>query len=90
MFDLSKYDFSKGSDPFKEALLKKCLSRLSVASADRISDEELEYVAAAGTGNNETGCPFPGRPCGSCTHYLPGQPEMCGLGCRKPEDGSDG
>ncbi len=88
MRNLNEYDFSKGSG-FKDALLKKCLLCLAAAPAEQIGDDELEYVAAAGTSRDETVCPWPLRPCESCAHSLPGPAGECALGFRKRKERSD-
>ncbi len=89
MRKLNEYDFSKGSG-FQDALLKKCLSRRAAVPAEQLGDDELEYVAAAGTSRDETACPWPLRLCESCPHSLPGPAGGCALGFRKRKEGPDG
>lgn len=69
MVDLSRYDFSKEAASFKKKLLIKCRERYDkgLNQPRRVSDDELELVAAAGT--VEPGCPTPDLPCTNCSHY---------------------
>jgi len=88
MRKLSEYDFSKESS-LKERLLKKCLSRFSELSAERINDDELKYVAAAGTGDNVKVCPCPQLNCKCCKYYSLNSVNNCTLGCRKRKQETD-
>ena len=46
---LLAYDFSSGTEPFREALLGRCLEILqAMDDADELDEDELELLAAAG------------------------------------------
>lgn len=81
MNKIDQYDFSKESS-LKESLLKKCLLHLSETQAGRISDDELEYVSAAGSDFEEADCPFPLLNCEKCVNYEHGFIGKCKLGCK--------
>lgn len=56
MRSLNEYDFSKGSS-FKGTLLLKLQSRRAGLPAEQINDDDLFYVAAAGSGGvNDSDC----------------------------------
>ena len=50
MSRLLRHDFSVGTESFRDNLLKRCLSELNSAGSSRqaLSDEDLEFVNAAG------------------------------------------
>lgn len=49
MTRLLQHDFSAGTEAFRDNLLKRCLSELNSASGrTAISDDDLEFVNAAG------------------------------------------
>jgi len=87
MVNLSLYDFSKEAGPFKKKLLIKCRERLAkgLDHSRRVSDDDLELVAAAGAFREEKECPTPLLPCENCPKYSsePGSANPCTDGCKK-------
>lgn len=83
MVNISKCDFSKEAASFKKKLLIDCLQSFTegLKQPERVSDDELELVAAAGTIGAE--CPTPDLPCRNCPHYVEGAVNHCSKGCTK-------